>query len=265
MTPRLIALDMDGTLLDAAGRIPEKFWPLSERAAQHGTVIAPASGRQLATLQELFSPRPPEAYIAENGAVVSVRGEIVSTTPIDDAAVRAVIAASASLDATLVVCHPQAAHLTAATDEEVASEIAKYYRSRVTVDDLSEAVDGNVVKLALFTRHNAESHLAPALRDAAPDLNVSVSGKHWVDLMHPSANKGVALTALATALGAAPETTVAFGDYLNDYELLDAAGTAYAMDNAHPDIKAIADKIAPPNTEHGVITELEALLPAQAE
>ncbi|WIM73424.1 HAD hydrolase family protein [Corynebacterium suedekumii] len=54
--------------------------------------------------------------------------------------------------------------------------------------------------------------------------------------------------------------TLAFGDYLNDYELLEAAGTAWAMDNAHPDIRAIADHIAPPNTEAGVVTVLRELL-----
>lgn len=260
MAPKLIALDMDGTLLDESGHIPDTFWRLNAEAIARDIVIAPASGRQLATLQDLFAQSPPAAYIAENGTVVSFQGEIVSTTTIPDEDVLAVIAAIADLDATLVVCQPQAAYLTGETEEAIAREVAKYYHSRVVVQDLTEAVDGNVVKLALFTRHNAEDYLEPVLRGLELNLNVSVSGEHWVDLMNPLANKGIALTALTSALGASPDDTVAFGDFLNDYELLKAAGTAYAMDNAHPDIKAIADRIAPSNIDHGVIIELEKLL-----
>lgn len=51
-----------------------------------------------------------------------------------------------------------------------------------------------------------------------------------------------------------------FGDYLNDTELIKAAGKSYAMSNAHPDILELADEIAPSNIEEGVIVVLEKLL-----
>ena len=103
----------------------------------------------------------------------------------------------------------------------------------------------------------AEAEVFPVIDAAAPDANVVVSGANWVDVMHPEADKGVALRALADALGIAHSETVAFGDYLNDYALLQAAGTAWAMDNAHPELKAIADHIAPSNVDHGVVTVLK--------
>ena len=49
---RLIAVDMDGTLLDAEGRVPDALWPLLEELRERDIHFAPASGRQLATLQE---------------------------------------------------------------------------------------------------------------------------------------------------------------------------------------------------------------------
>lgn len=259
----LIALDMDGTLLDGDGRIPEDFWPLADLAVEQGIVLAPASGRQLTTLRNLFEGEgrtAPAAYIAENGTVVYHDGDIVSTTPIEQEYVHTVIDAAANLDATLVVCRPESAFLLTGQDQDVTDEIAKYYHARSTVDDLHEIVTPDVIKMALFTRGDSESTIAPPLRDAVPELATAVSGKHWVDLMNPLANKGIALTALASTLGVLPDRTIAFGDYLNDLELLKAAGTAYAMENAHPDIKSIADHIAPANTEHGVITELRRIL-----
>ena len=65
---RLIALDMDGTLLDAAGRVPDSFWEVLAEARSRGIAVAPASGRQLATLRSMFTgDRDPGTFIAENG------------------------------------------------------------------------------------------------------------------------------------------------------------------------------------------------------
>ena len=85
---------------------------------------------------------------------------------------------------------------------------------------------------------------------------MAVSGKEWLDVMPAGANKGAALHHMADTLGIDIAETAAFGDYLNDYELLQEAGTAVAMDNAHPQLKDVADVIAPSNLDHGVITVL---------
>ena len=81
---RLIAVDMDGTLLDGEGRIPDTLWPLLERLRERGNHFAPASGRQLATLPEAFSAHRDElVFIAENGAHVVSAGVEVSSDALD--------------------------------------------------------------------------------------------------------------------------------------------------------------------------------------
>lgn len=252
---RIIALDMDGTLLDGAGQIPDSFWPVLEELRSRGVAVAPASGRQLATLQAIF---PGDTFIAENGTCVFHDGEVVSTTLLDAAVVHAVIDAAADLDMDLVVCTPSVAYHLPGISDQTEAELAKYYHSRQETTDL-HTVEG-VIKLAAFTTGDAEREIYPPLLDAAPDANVVVSGAHWVDIMAADADKGRALTALAGAMGVDKQQIAAFGDYLNDMELLQAAGTAWAMENAHPDIKAIAHHIAPPNTEAGVVTVLKELL-----
>ena len=84
MTYRLIALDMDGTLLDADGKFPPGFDEILRAAHEQGVVLAPASGRQLGTLADMFDGLhgSPDGFIAENGAVVAHEGEIVSTVAI---------------------------------------------------------------------------------------------------------------------------------------------------------------------------------------
>ena len=255
--PRIVALDMDGTLVDPHGDIPEEFWPVLEDAKRKGMVIAPASGRQLATLQNMFEGRGIETFIAENGGVVWHRGEIVSTKPMDEAAVDAVLRATAAFDSPIhpVVCTPEFAFVTDDVPETAARETEKYYHSQRRVPSLLEAVqasDAPTIKVALFVETDAETDGLP-VAETASGQNIAVSGANWVDIMSPETNKGFALRALADTLHVDIADTAAIGDYLNDYEMLQTAGTAVAMANGHDKLKAIADIIATSNAEHGAL------------
>lgn len=248
----LIASDMDGTLLDANHQIPEGFWPLLEKMQANGMHFAPASGRQLYTLLDQI---PAKSVIAENGSVVYHDGEIISTTtlPADKAEAVIRVVEETDIDWGVVLCRVDGAFVSR-TDNAFLREGIRYYKRLERVENLRDHVNDQVVKLAIFSFPDAEE-VAPLL--AQDGLALAVSGAHWIDMMDPSANKGNGLRALAQHLGVDMADTVAFGDYLNDRELLEAAGTSWAMENAHPEIKAIADKIAPANTDHGVVKVLE--------
>ena len=251
-TPRLIALDMDGTLLDGDGRVPDAFWPLLETARSRGITLAPASGRQLATLQQMFPDC--EDFIAENGAVVARGGEVVSTTALPEAPVQRLLSAlpNAPFAAHAVVCAPSVA-ATAVLPPAVDAEVDKYYASRTLLGDGSASP---TIKIALYVESDAERDAYPWVRELVPELRAVVSGKHWVDLMHPDADKGLALAQLAEAMGVAMSETAAFGDYLNDLGMLRAAGHAVAMGNAHEDVKAVADEVVGTNTDGAAVARL---------
>ncbi|MCZ9308809.1 Cof-type HAD-IIB family hydrolase [Corynebacterium uberis] len=256
MDYRLIAADMDGTFLDGQGHIPADFWEFYPRLRAAGIAFTPSSGRQLATLTEMFEPLSGELdFIAENGAVVVAHGDIVSTTPMPMDAVHSVIDAVRGTTMNVVVCHPLRAYTETPPVEELS-----YYHSIEQVADLHEVAERDeVVKLAVNCRNGATDQLAATLADAAAGQHVVISSARWIDVMNPAANKGTALTELARHTGITLDQTLAFGDYLNDYELLTAAGTSYAMANAHPALKEIADHIAPPHTEGGVMQVLREL------
>lgn len=255
-TPRLIALDMDGTLLDGDGRVPDAFWPLLKTARSRGVTLAPASGRQLATLQQMFPDC--EDFIAENGAVVARGGEVVSTTALPEAPVQRLLSAlpDAPFAAHAVVCAPSVA-ATAALPPAVDAEVDKYYASRTLLGDGSASP---TIKIALYVESDAERDAYPWVRELVPELRAVVSGKHWVDLMHPDADKGLALAQLAGAMGVAMSKTAAFGDYLNDLGMLRAAGHAVAMGNAHEDVKAVADEVVGTNADGAAVARLAGWL-----
>ncbi|HKP07122.1 MAG TPA: HAD hydrolase family protein, partial [Microbacterium sp.] len=114
---RLIAVDMDGTLLDGHGRIPEALWPLLDRLHADGIGFAPASGRQLATLQRAFAAHLDDmVFIAENGGYV-VHGEVeISSDALDPAFTASLVArlralAAEGADLGVVVCGKRSAYI----------------------------------------------------------------------------------------------------------------------------------------------------------
>ena len=260
---RLIAVDMDGTLLDGDGHIPDELWPLLDELDERGIIFAPASGRQLATLRRSFDhARDDVVYIAENGAYV-VRGDAEINIDVLDAAFAASVVrrvrsfAGKGFDAGVVVCGKRSAYIERA-DAPFLAEARKYYARLQVVDDLLE-VDDQILKVAIFD-FVAAAATAPALDDLRATHQVVVSGHHWIDVMNLGVNKGVALRRLQVATGITHEQTAVFGDYLNDLEMMDAAALSFAMANAHPDIAARARFGAPSNLDHGVITTIEKLL-----
>jgi Cof subfamily protein (haloacid dehalogenase superfamily) len=261
---RLVAVDLDGTLLDAHGRVPDALWPLLEVMRERGIAFVPASGRQYATLRQIFDREANGMpFIAENGTVVVRDGVELSVVTLAASFVSRVLAdlrtlAATGVDLGVVVCGMRCAYVERA-DEAFLAEVRKYYVAHEVVPDLS-ALAVDAVKLAVFDFGDAEREVAPALAHVRVTHQVVVSGAHWVDIMPPDVNKGVALRVLQKALGVTPEQTVAFGDYLNDVEMLQAAGHSYAMANAHPDVQRVARRQAPSHADEGVITVLRELL-----
>lgn len=265
---RLVVADMDGTLLTADGRVPDAFWPLLTRMRERGIRFVPASGRQFYTLQRLFE-RAPEglSYIAENGTLVAHDGQLRATSTVDPALVTEVIgrvraASAAGRNLGLVVCGVQGGYIER-HDRPFVDECDKYYVRLDHVDDLT-AVDDDVLKLAIYDFTDAVAAAEECFADLTGRCQVVVSGPHWIDLMTPGVDKGQGVRALQDALQISPAQTAAFGDYLNDLEMLDAADWSFAMANAHPQVLDRARYRAPSNADEGVLAVLNAMLDAPA-
>ncbi|TIC82984.1 HAD family phosphatase [Nocardioides sp. GY 10127] len=265
---------MDGTLLDADGEVPEGTWGLIERLRAAGVVFAPASGRQLHTLTALFERvADGMVFVAENGCLVVRDGQVISASTLEAGFVLDVLEtldglAAEGHDLGVVVCGKESAYVSR-TDPAFWDEASRYYARLTAVEDLRSVVDGSggpdrivdeIVKVAVYDFVDVEDGTAPRLLHHRDPHQVVVSGHHWVDLMPPGANKGVAVRALQESLGVTPAQTAAFGDYLNDLEMLQAAELSFAMAEAHPDVVEVAAYRAPSFRDHGVLTVLEELL-----
>ena len=261
---RLVTVDMDGTLLDEHHRMPDSLWRLLPELHRRGVLFCPASGRQYATLVAQFADAAPDlAFIAENGSFVAQGGRELASTTIGRDAVAQVVRTVRDLAASgvrvgAVVCGKRSAWVET-DDEEILEEATRYYRLLERVEDLL-GVDDDVLKVAVFDAGSAAATTAPALEPLAATHQVVVSGQHWVDVMDASVHKGTAVRTLQRLHGITPAQTIAFGDYLNDLQMLDAADHSFAMSNAHPEVAARARWTAPSNREDGVVRTLAAVL-----
>ena len=267
---RLVVVDMDGTLLDDAGALPADLPRVLDRLKSGGIAFAPASGRQYATLRDMFggvrteSGATVDSFIAENGNVVVRDGEISAADGMDPEIVDDVIDAVRAARAEgrpmgLIVCHPDRAYVEI-DQPGFNAEAAKYYHSRAVVEDLHEVNDG-AIKLAIFDGRGSELEAAPLMeRLVGGRLDVAVSGRCWVDMMVPGRDKGHAVRELQERLGVTPAQTAVFGDFLNDLQMMSAGEMSFAMANAHEDIKAASNYLAPSNTDSGVVVTLDRLL-----
>lgn len=262
---RLIAADMDGTLLDDRKEIHDHFWPLVDELFRRGVLFCPASGRQYHTLHREFGDVADEmVYIAENGAFV-VRGrEEISADTLDDDVVTRVVEAvrglrEAGSDVGAVVCGKDSAYIER-DDPAFMEQADHYYAHLEVVEDLLARPEDPILKIAVYDFGSAEEGAARGLGGFEGEVKVVVSGEHWVDVMNPDTNKGNGIRRIQDALGITPAQTMVFGDFLNDCEMMDAAEWSFAMDNAHPQLRERARYVAPPNSRNGVVRTISSVL-----
>lgn len=257
---RLVVADMDGTLLDADGRVPDPFWALLERMHDVGIAFVPASGRQLATLEHLFERAGRLSSIAENGAIVTHDGEVIGTTTVSADAVRQIVhrVREAEDQLGLVVSRREIASIES-RDAEFVEQAHKYHVALESVADLLDHTD-DVLKLAVHATTTTSSDAARWLEPVHAGHRITIGSPHWVDVTRDSVDKRLGVEALQRELDVTPAQTIVFGDYLNDLGMLADADWTFAMENAHPDVLSIARYRAPSNAEHGVVQVLERLL-----
>ena len=242
---RLVASDLDGTLLHADGTVPDGLADVLGRLHADGVLFVPASGRSAPSVAHLFDGVLPDAVggatlIADNGACVIHRGEPILVAEMSGDVVREVVegvrryADRASRGVAIVLCTPSMAYVDC-PDGPLLEQVRHYYVSLTRVADLLE-VEDRVIKVAIADLDGVVDLADAVLTPIADRADVVRSGAVWVDVMAPGVNKGTALRRLQELLELGPEHTMAFGDHLNDLELLGRADYSYAVDGAQPEV-----------------------------
>lgn len=290
--PRLIALDLDGTLLDRQGAVTPRTRQAIADAVAQGVVVLPATGRPLSNLPPVVAQLPGIRYaITSNGAAVWDLG----ADPMSAVYSRYWNADEhRTTEPTALIARPMPVELAReafALYMEYPGALSVFcdgrtYRDRVgmarfgvryarrtgstearqpndgrftVVNDLSEWMSRHaheVEKFCMFFDTPEEAQAALPRFYALEGAEVVQGAPDNIELTAKGVDKGTALLALADRLGIPREATAAFGDSENDRAMLEKAGIAAVMANGMPQIKALADLVSTGDCDHDGVAEL---------
>lgn len=253
---RLIAFDLDGTLLAPDGTVHPISAAVLHRAEQDGVRLAIATGRALAYIQDVrdalqFEAFPENYMITLNGALVyNGRGDLVQREPgmtpeQTDALVR--LAADLDIEA---LCYAEGGKRYSYCPPEFFARREAYLKkyhlkneqaieytigTSIQLPDAGYSLPVSVYKVALLHSSRRLQEILPALRELLPpDLCAMLVTPCWLEVVPRSISKGAALRSLLLSCGISPEEAAAFGDAENDLAMLDEVEHGYLMANALP-------------------------------
>lgn len=257
---KMVVTDMDGTLLNSKHEVSTRFFEVFKHLKQQNVKFVTASGRPYYSIVGKLEPIKEDiTIVAENGGLVIQNESVLLANLIKPEKLPKLFNLVTQIKGTYpIFCTKHQAFIIRASDHLVKT-FCEYY-SEYTLIDSFEEITGDVIKIALYHSINSEANIFPFVKHLKPEFNVVVSGNHWVDISEAITNKGKALTFLQNHFNIKPSETMAFGDFNNDLEMLKCADYSYAMANAHPDVKAIANYATESNDEFGVELVLEDLI-----
>lgn len=263
---KIIALDLDGTMLTSQKTVSEGTKEAFRLATEKGINIVPSTGRGITGIPAAVRELPYVRYaITVNGAAVwdLAEGRCLVHTFFDKEQVKELWAILSGLGTMIDAAIDGVAMMETGYYGQIPdyytdpNKVRAYRATRRPVEDLYIKVAdpaGNVEKFDLYAKPSEMYRLGEARKALAhlPYVKITSSYENNIEINAVGADKGTALLELARKLGYTREQTMAFGDGENDISMLQAAGVGVAMGNAADEVKAAADRVTISNDDDGV-------------
>lgn len=239
---KLIASDIDGTLLqdgekELSGQAVKQIKQLKEM----GILFAAASGRQYATLRRLFEPVKDDiAYICENGAMIMYKGKILHKDVFDRVLAEEMMHSILNREDMEIIVSGEKSYYIQPKRKSFAEYMLQSVKGNVTVVDNILEVQEDILKISMYRESGLEETLPYWKKLFGDKATVVTSGHAWLDMMPMSADKGKGIRVLQKHFLISADDCIAFGDNLNDLEMLQEVTYSFAMSNAKEKVKEIA-------------------------
>lgn len=269
--PRLLALDIDGTLLTSDKTVSARTRTALDGARVAGVRLVLVTGRRLPSARRVARDVGGDVpLIAHNGALVADGPALLVSLPLPRALARHAVEIGLSVGAEPVL------HCGAGGEGRVLiragarpSPHVRYYLERAAPDvravpDLARALETEEPMQVMFggtgpDMARTRTALAPGL-DGPARIERSVypaTGLVILEVLEKTVAKAAAVAWLQARWGIAPEDTLAIGDNWNDREMISAAGVGYLMGNADPELRRLGLAVLPTNDDDGVAVAIE--------
>lgn len=254
---KLISVDMDGTFLNDDKEMSPEFDKVFKALKEKNVKFCAASGRQLASLKTVFDKYKDQMlFVAENGAVMEIDGQpIVNATLTREISDKFLARLKELDDMRILYCTSDYSYIDRTDDESM--ENAKIYLPKFEIVKDVAHIEELPVKISVHSKNGYYNDFKLLVEEFSDEASICTSGFDWLDIVPKGTNKGTAIAKMQAMLGISPKETMAFGDQMNDFEMINQAYHSYAMDNAIDKIKQIARYTAPSNNEFGVVSTLK--------
>jgi Cof subfamily protein (haloacid dehalogenase superfamily) len=252
---RLIALDVDGTLLNSKSELTPATCEAVRHIHEQGTWISITSGRSLLGVMNIIRRLGLDVWYVSSGGARVGRAEnqqVLLATTVERADALTAIYYARKLGAAIFM--ETADRLFWEGPREYLDQLLSVAGLPVSVvPDVAAFLDGNPLKLTLRDEHPTLQQIETALRPRAQGLNLVFSTPTNLEITRQGVTKGTALSLLAAHLQVPRAQVAAVGNGENDIPMFQAAGLSIAMGNAPEAVQRAADRVAPSNDHDGIV------------
>lgn len=257
MKYKIVFLDIDGTILGANYEYTDLTKKAIIEAKENGLEVFIATGRPLHEIRQLGEELNIQSFIAYNGALAEYKGEIVVHDPIDRQITDQIMELTNRYGQEIVTYTNDKSYVTSLNDASIQSFIDHFNINRtekLDYDRLNELLSMTVLKI--------DEDILPYYKKIKNIhiTQVNVDGfRSCYDITKFGVNKGNAVKEILKYLSISPSEAVAFGDGMNDVQMLEAVGESFAMGNGNPNLFPHAKYKAKTAEQSGIYYGLKQL------
>lgn len=265
MRPRLLASDLDGTLLLPDATVSPRVVQALAAARAAGIVIVLVTARSWRSAHELAEAAGVDGLlVCSNGAIVFDldRRAVVHARHFDRPVLDAFLSRAVAEAGAVVAWETATAAFRTAAYQDLAQRDPNYSPAYMKIVEFAEEVGADHVVTKVLVRHATltPAELLGRLEALDEPVTCTTSGGPFVEVMAPGVTKALALAELCAELGIVANEVVAVGDQPNDLPMLRWAGRGVAMANAHPAVLAAIAERTTSNVEDGLARVIESFL-----
>lgn len=261
MAVKLIASDMDGTLLDENGQVPPETFDLILALREHGVRFVASSGRRYDRLCDFFSPvKDRMDFVASNGAQVFADGVQIDREVYSHLAIRRLAKTVAMFPNMHLALFDRTKSYLLDDEDKFVREVDKDLPNVERIYELPSP-QVSIIKASIFCDDgNVMDNAYVLQRELGGLFTFAPSGSSYIDAMQPGISKASGIAQVMEYHGIDASEVMAFGDAMNDYEIIRFVGTGCAMANGRPALRAVADRVIGSNVERAVQSEMRCVL-----
>ena len=272
MPIKLLALDIDGTLLTPLGELTPRTSSAINRARQSGVQILLVTGRRFNSAREVIQRLELDVPLVSHNGALTKNIETLETIdyhPLGTEIARAIIGVGREYGADMICCDDpdglgrMVIEGVSEGNKSLNRYLDKYRDSVVVVSDLLEYVDHPPIQMMFSGRCDPMEDLAEILKTAMGERIQLFKTRYRsadltiLDALSVTASKGASVALIARKHGVAREEIMAIGDNHNDLTMLLYAGLGVVMANAEDELKRMGFELTSSNEEDGVAAAIE--------